>query len=61
MTRVYTLVNQKGGVGKTGHRGGPGLGACPLGRKGFDDRWDPQGNLSLHFGAVDQERDLGHL
>ncbi len=58
---IVAVANQKGGVGKTASVAALAAGLARYGDKVLIVDGDPQGNLSLHFGAADQERELGWL
>ncbi len=58
MSNVYTIVNQKGGVGKTTTAANVSAGLSRKGQKVLMIDLDAQANLSAHFGcSVDSEKD----
>lgn len=54
-TQVIAMTNLKGGVGKTTTSANLGAGLARLGYKVLLVDWDPQGNLTQHFGLDNKE------
>lgn len=60
-TRIISLLNQKGGVGKTTTTVNIGAAMARAGRRVLLIDLDPQSNLSLHFGVEDDPDQPGAL
>jgi chromosome partitioning protein len=58
MSKVISISNHKGGVGKTTSAINIGAGLCKLGKKILLIDLDPQANLSQSLGLIDQERTI---
>ena len=58
MSKVISISNHKGGVGKTTSAINIGAGLNKLGKKVLLIDLDPQANLSLSLGLIDQERTI---
>jgi chromosome partitioning protein len=58
MSRVISISNHKGGVGKTTSTINIGAGLCELGNRVLLIDLDPQANLSQSLGLIDQERNI---
>jgi len=58
MSKVVTISNHKGGVGKTTSTINIGAGLNSLGKKVLLIDLDPQANLSQSLGLIDQERNI---
>jgi len=54
-TTVISITNLKGGVAKTTTTANLGAGLAKLGYKVLMVDWDPQGNLTMHFGYNPEE------
>ncbi|MDR3062050.1 MAG: AAA family ATPase [Dysgonamonadaceae bacterium] len=55
MKKVISIINHKGGVGKTTSTANIGAGLCRLGQKVLLIDMDPQANLSINFGIDPQK------
>lgn len=53
MTKIISITNLKGGVSKTTSTANIGAALARMGYKALLVDWDPQANLSLHFGFED--------
>ena len=58
MSKVISISNHKGGVGKTTSAINIGAGLNRLGKKILLIDLDPQANLSQSLGLIDQERNI---
>lgn len=58
MSKIISISNHKGGVGKTTSTINIGAGLCSLGKKVLLIDLDPQANLSQSLGLIDQERNI---
>jgi len=58
MSKVISISNHKGGVGKTTSAINIGAGLNRLGKKVLLIDFDPQANLSQSLGLIDQERNI---
>jgi cellulose biosynthesis protein BcsQ len=58
MSKVISISNHKGGVGKTTSAINIGAGLNKLGKKILLIDLDPQANLSQSLGLIDQERNI---
>jgi|GEM_PF-893556 len=56
-TSIISITNLKGGVAKTTTTANLGAGLAKLGYKVLMIDWDPQGNLTMHFGYDSEEVD----
>lgn len=54
-TSIISITNLKGGVAKTTTTANLGAGLAKLGYKVLMVDWDPQGNLTMHFGYNPEE------
>ena len=57
MEKVISIINHKGGVGKTTTSASIGAGLIKLGKKVLLIDLDPQANLTLHFGIAESGED----
>lgn len=58
MSKVITVSNHKGGVGKTTSVGNIGAGLALLGKRVLMIDLDPQANLSLMYGLMDKDKTI---
>jgi chromosome partitioning protein len=57
MKKIISIINHKGGVGKTTSTANIGAGLCRLGKKVLLIDLDPQANLTINFGINPQEQE----